>query len=785
MPYSITTRDGITVDNIPDDVPADSPQLKDRVAKIRGGGAPAASAAPASDVKAPTSGIAMGLRDSVDAGAQMLRRAVPDSVGNAVDTFGNWLADKGLPVARSNGVAGVDKIVHDVNEQYDANRKANAGGQDPGFDGQRLVGNIANPVNYVGGGAAVGANTVRNLAIAGAKAGAVSGTLQPVTDTSKDDFWTQKAEQAGTGAIGGAIATPVAGKLIEKGATVLNNAVTRAPAANPQTIRIQVNNLLQQEGMRPGEVPQVILDSVQRQINEATQAGRRLDPNEILRRARFDAVGLTGDAAPTAGQLSRNPTQYANEINLSQVRTTNPQGVEGNALADRFNAQNRRLQDVFNNAGARQATDHVTAGQTIMDDLRRADQPVRGAVDDAYAAARAMSGGRAAPLDHGAFSQAANRSLDEGMLGHYVPPEIRNMLNDVTTGQQPFTVEAAEQFDSIMSAAQRRAGQGSPQSMAIGRIRQALHDAPFLPAEAGASRGGAAAAAARTVDDVNAPIQDVPFREAGPKALPAPANTLPAVRGGGDVSFQIPQATSGAGGAAAAADEGAAARQAFAQARAAARQRFATIEDTPALRAALDEEAPDKFVQRYILGANARDVDAMRQVLANSPEALAQARAQVADHLRRAAFGANVSGDKAFTPERYEGVLRAIGPQKLQAFFSPDEIVRFNLASRVASDMNSVPAGAKPNFSGTGGALFNLLSRIAEAPVVRQIPGARALANQVTEIRNERAINEALRPAVGGAQPPRQLTPQQVRAMQVLFPPAGVAGGVFGGAAVN
>ncbi len=37
MPYSITTRDGITIDNIPDDVAPDAQELKDRVAKIRAG----------------------------------------------------------------------------------------------------------------------------------------------------------------------------------------------------------------------------------------------------------------------------------------------------------------------------------------------------------------------------------------------------------------------------------------------------------------------------------------------------------------------------------------------------------------------------------------------------------------------------------------------------------------------------------------------------------------------------------------------------------------------------
>ena len=38
MPYSITTKDGITINNIPDDVAPDSPELKQKVAAIRAGG---------------------------------------------------------------------------------------------------------------------------------------------------------------------------------------------------------------------------------------------------------------------------------------------------------------------------------------------------------------------------------------------------------------------------------------------------------------------------------------------------------------------------------------------------------------------------------------------------------------------------------------------------------------------------------------------------------------------------------------------------------------------------
>lgn len=46
MPYTITTKDGITINNIPDDVDPNSPELKARVAAIRSGGGEATASAP-------------------------------------------------------------------------------------------------------------------------------------------------------------------------------------------------------------------------------------------------------------------------------------------------------------------------------------------------------------------------------------------------------------------------------------------------------------------------------------------------------------------------------------------------------------------------------------------------------------------------------------------------------------------------------------------------------------------------------------------------------------------
>jgi len=59
MPYSITTQDGITVNNIPDDVPHDDPSLKAKVAAARAsGGTPKAKDVPsATDHFDPTEGM--------------------------------------------------------------------------------------------------------------------------------------------------------------------------------------------------------------------------------------------------------------------------------------------------------------------------------------------------------------------------------------------------------------------------------------------------------------------------------------------------------------------------------------------------------------------------------------------------------------------------------------------------------------------------------------------------------------------------------------------------------
>jgi hypothetical protein len=72
MPYSITTKDGITINNIPDDVVPDSPDLKARVAAIRAGGGAAALETPAQPPK-------MGFLESIAESITGRQRATPET----------------------------------------------------------------------------------------------------------------------------------------------------------------------------------------------------------------------------------------------------------------------------------------------------------------------------------------------------------------------------------------------------------------------------------------------------------------------------------------------------------------------------------------------------------------------------------------------------------------------------------------------------------------------------------------------------------------------------------
>jgi hypothetical protein len=216
----------------------------------------------------------------------------------------------------------------------------------------------------------------------------------------------------------------------------------------------------------------------------------------------------------------------------------------------------------------------------------------------------------------------------------------------------------------------------------------------------------------------------------------------------------------------------------FSGARKAAAERFKLQDAIPALRAASNgETAPDDFVRKFVINGKTEDVQKLAGVLSKTePSAYQEAKDQIGNHLVRAAFGENLSGDKLPAPERLAKAIRDIGSDKLQAFYTPADIAKLKQVARVSAYMNTIPAGSPVNSSNTAGAVMNLLSRIPG------IPGGLGLLNSVKNAAtNVSAVNTAMKAApVASAV---QVQPEQAALLAKLLGAGGfAAGGLLGGA---
>lgn len=134
--------------------------------------------------------FAKGMKDPIDAGAQMLTRVLPDSVIKAGNTVGEAI---GLDPMTSQDI---DRDITQSNQQYESDRQA--GGQ-TGMDIARLGGNIATTLPLAARLPVAG--TMMGKVGSGVLGGGIFGALAPVTDPEEQkDFWTNKAQQAGISA---------------------------------------------------------------------------------------------------------------------------------------------------------------------------------------------------------------------------------------------------------------------------------------------------------------------------------------------------------------------------------------------------------------------------------------------------------------------------------------------------------------------------------------------------------------------------------------------------------
>lgn len=572
--------------------------------------------------------FALGAADPFIGGAQKVANFTPAFRG---PTFQEIITDK----KPTNEVASfLNNNINQLDSMIDRGRSSE------GVDIPRMGGAILSPANAGIAKALPNSTSILGRATTGAIGGATGAVTAPVNTSNGSDVASTTGAQSLTGAAAGAILGPVLGKVADVVAPKVlawwNNIGSRAEVTGARASMEAdsvILNALKEVGAKVDDLSKAEMQSLRTQVIESMKSGKKLDAAALMRSEDFKKVGID----PLRGWITRDSNQFAREKNLRGVP-----GV-GEPIMGRMDEGNRKVQQLVAQLRGEPAEPYQ-AGVQIKGALQGFDKPLKDGVNSEYAMARDHLG-RAAPVDHVGFSTKANAALDEGQLGHYLPAEVKGILNDVTSGKTPFNVNTMTQIDTVLSAAQRSAGKGTPQSLAIGKVRDALNSSSIA-------------------DNV-----------------------------------------------------GEDAKRVFDSARGKARERFSLHESMPALKAAVDDDAPDNFVRNYIIGGKVDEVKRLAETLKNSnPDAFNQAKAQIGEKIARAAFGENVTADKLASPERLAAALRTIGTDKLSAFYSPQEIEQFKRLSRVSAYMNSKPNDAPVNTSNNIQAMISILTKIPGVP---------------------------------------------------------------------
>jgi hypothetical protein len=207
-------------------------------------------------------------------------------------------------------------------------------------------------------------------------------------------------------------------------------------------------------------------------------------------------------------------------------------------------------------------------------------------------------------------------------------------------------------------------------------------------------------------------------------------------------------------------------------ARGQASERFRAIDSTPALKAAINDAAPDDFVRKYVINGKVRDINKMAELVGSEGQRTMQQ--QLLRHLEGKAFGTNVAGDGAGSQAGLNRALDGIGRNKLTAVLGAEQTDELYAIGRVMAYIQQQPAGSAVNNSNTGAAVANLLSKVGGtvkgAPYINDF-----LVKPITSFRERGEVTNALSGAL--AKKPTELDAETVNALTRLMRPAAVGSG--------
>jgi hypothetical protein len=497
-----------------------------------------------------------------------------------------------------------------------------------------------------------------------------------------------------TGAVTGAVLTPILGKVAEIAIRRLGFGATPNVRASTHDVDNAVMDALKDAGQSIADVPPDQLQALREQVGASLAKGQTFDAAAALRKGDFESLGMQNGA--TLGQATRDPTQWAREMNL--------RGVDGagEPLQARFTGQMAELPSKLPPGGGKSG---YQAGTQLSESLANVDDTLRKHVSGLYGEARASAG---KDLDVPLQGLAQDYADILHRYGDKVPSGVKNVLGDYGLGgAQQTKVFNFEEADKVLKAINANRSNDPATNAALSELRGSLR---------------------RTLESVD--TSGGPF--------------TPAVKAAAD--------------------------------------RFKLHDAIPALKAAADGDvAPDDFIRRFVINGKTNEVKGLAQVLKTAdPASFQEARAQLADQLRRAGFGetGQITKDSPFAATRYLKTIREIGPDKLGAFFDAKEVSDIMTVGRVGTWMSSAPAKAPVSTSNSNVPVVNMMMKL---PGLKYVG---AVANHVARpIQNNNALKAALAAEVPSGT--AALSDAQRNYLSYLLATGGAGGGFAASRAVG
>lgn len=369
-----------------------------------------------------------------------------------------------------------------VEQGYQEGREGNT--PDVGrFTGSMVAGGLASK--------APAAVTLGGRMLQGGKIGGALGLTQPV-DPDADSYLLSKGIQVGGGTALGFVAPAAVEGIVRGTGAAINGLVnsvkglknTITGATNPANIEKALTAQLEQAGVAWNRVPKDAREMLIGEVQKAIRGGGTFDEEATRRLGDF----LTLKMKPTQGQVTRDPLQFAREVNYSKNEFGKP-------LAERFNEQNNQLigavDELRAGTGAR-GLDPYAAGQNVISGLKATDAARKGTVDAAYTQARNLAG-----VDSEVPPQAVADRLGkiiEDFGDDKIPGAVMKRLNEFgfMGGKQTksFSIREAEKLKTLIG--NNIDNPSTPTGKALTLLKQGVDDAMNgIGDDAGAQAAGA------------------------------------------------------------------------------------------------------------------------------------------------------------------------------------------------------------------------------------------------------------------------------------------------------